>query len=232
MVWQSAMMIGAGLLVLLIGALAIAACCCKKVRQGTALLRRGVGGTRVSFSAMVAVPWLQRITEVDLTAKRIPVVHWGQGALHSRDGIALYSKIIFLLRIEPTAAGVRRALERMAAEESTGPDRFNDIFRERLSRAVASTFSELDYDVLYHRQEELKSRLEAKIAPLLAGFVLERIAIDHLARPAAGLQGTGPLSSLPAPRAQHEHSQSREPRQHASRASQPREIGSLHLPKQ
>ena len=49
-------MVGVVTLLILIGAVVIVLRCYKKVEQGTAIIRNGMGGTKVSFSGQVVIP--------------------------------------------------------------------------------------------------------------------------------------------------------------------------------
>ena len=65
-------MVAMTLVVLLfVGVLAMLVKCYHKVEQGSALIRNGLGGTRVSFGGMVIFPIIHRREMMDISVKRI-----------------------------------------------------------------------------------------------------------------------------------------------------------------
>jgi flotillin len=61
-----------------VGFLALLVRCYQKVSQGQALIRNGIGGTRVSFSGMFVIPILHRVEYMDISVKRIEIDRRGE----------------------------------------------------------------------------------------------------------------------------------------------------------
>ncbi len=58
---------------LIVGFFSLVVKCYRKVLQGQALIRNGVGGTRVSFSGMFVIPIFHRCEYMDVSVKRIEI---------------------------------------------------------------------------------------------------------------------------------------------------------------
>ena len=61
-----------------IGFLVLIAKFYKKVEQGEAILRNGMGGTRVAFTGQMVYPVIHKIEKLDITVKREEVDSLGQ----------------------------------------------------------------------------------------------------------------------------------------------------------
>ncbi|MHC4119306.1 MAG: flotillin family protein, partial [Planctomycetota bacterium] len=70
-----------------VGFLALLLKCYKKVAQGQALIRNGVGGTKVSFSGKFVIPILHRVEYMDISVKRIEIDRRTQQGLICKDNL-------------------------------------------------------------------------------------------------------------------------------------------------
>jgi len=75
-----ALLLGVGLVVLIVR-------CWHKVAQGSALVKNGMGGTKVSFSGMVVIPILHKVELMDISVKRIEIARSGEDGLICKDNI-------------------------------------------------------------------------------------------------------------------------------------------------
>src|SRR5688572_11364763 len=80
--------------------------CYKKVEQGTAIVRNGVGGSRVSFSGIFVIPVFHRSERMDISVKRIEIYRHGAEGLICLDNIRADIKVAFFVRVNQTQQDV------------------------------------------------------------------------------------------------------------------------------
>ena len=59
--------------------------CLRKVPQGSALIKNGAGGTKVSFDRAVIIPILHIVEMMDISVKRIEIDRSGEDGLICKD---------------------------------------------------------------------------------------------------------------------------------------------------
>ncbi|HVK57659.1 MAG TPA: flotillin family protein, partial [Candidatus Kapabacteria bacterium] len=59
----------------------------RKVEQGQALVRNGMGGTKVSFSGMIVLPILHQPEYMDISVKRVEIDRNGKNGLICMDNL-------------------------------------------------------------------------------------------------------------------------------------------------
>jgi len=89
-----------------LGFLALLIKCYCKVRQGQALIRNGVGGTRVSFSGMFVIPVLHRAEYMDISVKRIEIDRRAEQGLICKDNLRADIVVAFFVRVNNTMQDV------------------------------------------------------------------------------------------------------------------------------
>jgi hypothetical protein len=142
--WAELASIGAALLiVVLIGFLILLVNCYKKVEQGTAVVRNGVGGTRVSFSGIFVIPVFHRSERMDISVKRIEIYRHGAEGLICSDNI----------RVGRAAAG--RAVRRQVFRS---PQDGRQTVRFRRSVQLARAVQGRDSQDHRHGLERLRAR--------------------------------------------------------------------------
>ena len=83
-------LVGGGLIILVliaIGVLALIVRCYRKVEQGKAIVRNGMGGTKVSFSGIVVLPIVHKAETMDISVKRVEIDRNGKNGLICMDNM-------------------------------------------------------------------------------------------------------------------------------------------------
>ena len=96
---NAAIVTGVILLVLFLGICALIVRCWHKVSQGSAIVRNGMGGTKVSFCGMVIIPVLHKAELMDISVKRIEIDRSGEDGLICADNIRADIKVCFFVRV-------------------------------------------------------------------------------------------------------------------------------------
>lgn len=95
--------VGGMLLVLiLIAGIISVLTCYRKVEQGRALVRNGMGGTRVSFSGIVVFPIIHKCEIMDISVKRVEIDRQGKNGLICMDNMRADIKVAFFVRVNQT----------------------------------------------------------------------------------------------------------------------------------
>ena len=84
--------------------------CWQKVSQGSAIVRNGMGGTKVSFSGMIVIPGSAQVELMDISVKRIEIDRSGEDGLICKDNIRADIKVVFLRSREQRQTKTSNAL--------------------------------------------------------------------------------------------------------------------------
>lgn len=165
---------------ILIGLLAVIVKCYHKVRQGEALLRNGMGGTRVTFSGMVVLPVIHRCEYLDISAKRVEIDRTGSEGLVCRDNLRADIKVAFFVRVNNTAESVMKVAQGLGCVRASDPNALREFFDAKFSEALKTAGKRFDFADLYTSRVQFKEEILEIIGTDLNGYVLDDAAIDYL----------------------------------------------------
>lgn len=151
-----------------------------KAKQGTALVRNGMGKTLVSFDAMWVYPVLHLVESIDLSLKRIVVSCEGDQALHCKDKTVAKAKATFFIRIQENADDVRHAATWIGCKRSFDQSALEEIFAPRFAEALKAVAKQHDFDEISNNVIQFKESAMSIIGQELNGYVLDDASIDHL----------------------------------------------------
>src|SRR5687768_10603543 len=133
------MAIGVGLGVLcLIGAafLILAAKFYRKVEQGQALIKNGVGGTKVSFSGMPVFPIIHKYEYMDISVKRVEIDRNGKNGLICMDNMRADIKVAFFVRVNQTPQDVLKVAQSIGCVRASDINAITELFDAKFSEAL------------------------------------------------------------------------------------------------
>ena len=107
--------------------------CYHKVEQGTAIVRTGYGGVKVSFSGMVVVPVLHRWEIMDISLKRLEIFRHGSEGLICRDNVRADIKVAFFIRVNNSAQDVLAVAQSVGCRRASDSDRLTELFDAKFS---------------------------------------------------------------------------------------------------
>ncbi|MHA3774282.1 flotillin family protein [Verrucomicrobiota bacterium sgz303538] len=173
--------IGAAILVLIvIGGLFSILTCYRKVEQGRALARNGIGGTRVSFSGTVVLPIIHKAEYMDISVKRVEIDRQGKNGLICMDNMRADIKVAFFVRVNQTAEDVLKVAQSIGCDRASSQEAIVELFDAKFSEALKTVGRQFNFVDLYNSRDKLKDGILATIGTDLNGFVLEDVAIDYL----------------------------------------------------
>ena len=169
-----------GLLVIAVGFLAMLAKFFVKVEQGTALVRTGVGPTKVTFSGIPVIPIMHRAEFMDISVKRIEIYRHGSEGLNCRDNVRADIKVAFFVRVNNASADVLQVAQSIGCRRASDITALVDLFDAKFSEALKTVGKSFDFTELYTEREKFKNEILAHIGTDLNGYVLDDAAIDYL----------------------------------------------------
>src|SRR4030095_12398729 len=85
--------------------------CYRKVEQGKALVRNGMGGTKVSFAGIAVYPIVHRSETIAISVKRVESDRNGKNGLICMDNMRADIKVAFFVRVNQTPEDVLRVAQ-------------------------------------------------------------------------------------------------------------------------
>lgn len=172
---------GIALLVLIVGIFAFIAAFYKKVPQGKAIVRSGMGGTAVSFDrGIIVIPVLHQYEIMDIAVKTIDIQRMGKDGLICKDNIRADIKVIFFTRVNKNPDDIKKVAATVGCIRTTDPKVFHDLFEAKFSEALKTVARKFDFVELYSHRQQLREEIQQIIGQDLNGFVLDDCAIDYL----------------------------------------------------
>ena len=169
-----------GLFVLSAGIVALLLNCLRKVPQGTALVKNGMGGTKVSFDKSFVIPVLHIIEVMDISVKRIEIDRSGEDGLICKDNIRADIKVAFFVRVNKEIDDVKRVAQFLGCKRASDENALRSIFEPKFSEALKTVGKQFDFVDLYNSREEFREQILRIIGKDLNGYVLDDAAIDYL----------------------------------------------------
>lgn len=167
-------------LLLLIGGLIFIVTLYRKVPQGTALVRTGMGGPRVTFSGMVVVPVVHREELMDISVKRLEIFRHGSEGLICKDNVRADIKVAFFVRVNNAAQDVLNVAQSIGVRRASDQATLVELFDSKFSEALKTVGKQFEFVDLYSEREKFKEQILKVIGRDLNGFVLDDAAIDYL----------------------------------------------------
>ncbi len=167
-------------LILLCGILALLIRCWQKVSQGFAIVRNGMGGTKVSFSGMIVIPILHKSELMDISVKRIEIDRSGSEGLICKDNMRADIKVCFFIRVNKTKEDVERVAQFLGCNRASEENALRQLFEPKFSEALKTVGKQFDFVELYNLRDEFREQIVRIIGTDLNGYNLDNTAIDYL----------------------------------------------------
>jgi len=152
----------------------------RKVTQGQAIVRNGLGGTKVSFNGMVIFPVAHQAEYMDISVKRIEIERKANEGLICKDNLRADIKVAFFVRVNKTPEDVLRVAQSIGCARASAVDTIRTLFDAKFSEALKTVGKRFDFVQLYNERDTFKSEILKVIGTDLNGFTLDDCAIDFL----------------------------------------------------
>ncbi len=154
--------------------------CFRKVEKGTALIRTGLGETKVTFTGMMVYPVVHRAELMDISLKRIEIDRTAKNGLICKDNMRADIKVAFFVRVNNVREEVIRVAESIGCERASSEDEIRGLFDAKFSEALKTVGKKFDFIQLYEERDTFRDEILKSIGADLNGFVLDDAAIDYL----------------------------------------------------
>ncbi len=152
----------------------------RKIEKGTALVRTGVGGTKVYFNGGPVVPILHRADLIDISLKRVEIDRTGKNGLICKDNMRADIKVAFFVRVNNADEDVLQVAGAIGCDRASSVDEIRQLFDAKFSEALKTVGKQFDFIQLYEQRDQFRDEILKVIGTDLNGFVLDDAAIDYL----------------------------------------------------
>jgi len=183
-------------LLILLGIVVMLVKCYRKIDQGKAILRNGLGGTKVTFSGILVIPVLHRFEVMDLSVKRVVISRVGQDGLICKDNMRADIKVAFFVRVNKTPEDVMKVAQSLGTKRASEQQALIELFDAKFSEALKTVGKQFEFVELYESRVKFKEEILQIIGTDLNGYILDDCAIDYLEQ--TGLENLNPDNILDA----------------------------------
>ncbi|MDX5346742.1 MAG: flotillin family protein [Hymenobacteraceae bacterium] len=152
----------------------------QKAIQGEALVRTGLGDTKVSFSGIFVIPIIHKLEVMDITLKTIVISRTGSEGLICKDNLRADIKVNFFLRVNKTPEDVIQVAQSIGCKRASDHSALESLFDAKFSEALKTVGKHFDFVDLYQSRDDFKRQILQTIGTDLNGYVLDDCAIDYL----------------------------------------------------
>lgn len=153
----------------------------KKIPQGKAIVRTGVGGSQVAFNkGMYVIPVFHKMEIMDISIKKIDIARQQNDGLICKDNIRADIKVAFFVRVNKSVNDVINVAQNLGCERASDPETLKSIFEAKFSEALKTVGKKFDFIELYEARREFRDEILNIIGTDLNGYILDDCAIDYL----------------------------------------------------
>lgn len=153
----------------------------KKIPQGKAIVRTGVGGTHVAFNkGMYVIPIFHKMEIMDISVKKIDIARQQHDGLICKDNIRADIKVAFFVRVNKSVNDVINVAQNLGTERASDPETLKSIFEAKFSEALKTVGKKFDFIELYEARREFRDEILNIIGTDLNGYILDDCTIDYL----------------------------------------------------
>lgn len=169
------------IIIVIVGAIIVLLRALRKSPQGKALVRTGMGGTKVVLDGGLFVfPIMHTVEEMDISLKTIEVHRTGSEGLICKDNMRADIKVVFFVRINKDEKSVKEVAQTIGCKRASQQETLNNLFDAKFSEALKTVGKGFDFINLYTQREEFKKEILKTIGTDLNGYELDDCAIDYL----------------------------------------------------
>lgn len=167
--------------VIIVGIIAAIVSFYKKIPQGQAIIRTGIGGTKVAFEkGITVVPVAHLMERMDISVKTIEISRMQKDGLICKDNMRADIKVVFFVRINKNPTDIQNVAQTIGCGRASDPKTLHTLFEAKFSEALKTVGKRFDFVDLYDSRENFKIEILDIIGKDLNGYILDDCAIDYL----------------------------------------------------
>lgn len=154
----------------------------RKSSREVALVRTGAGGQRIVLDGgCLALPFLHKISEVNMRTTRLEVNRSGDKSIITKDRLRVDVAAEFYVRVQPSIDGVATAAQALGGKTFRAAE-LADTLEGKLADAMSSVGSNYSMDSLQDERGKYVSEVSKQLEDNLAtnGLVLESVSLTRL----------------------------------------------------
>ena len=154
----------------------------RKATREVALVRTGAGGQLVvTEGGCISLPFLHRISEVNMKTSRLEIERLGPKSIITSDRLRVDLGVEFYVRVDPSHEGVSTAAQALAGKSFRSSD-LADTLEGKLVDSMLSVAAGYTMDSLQDNRGKYSSEVSGILAPNLRqnGLLLESVSITRL----------------------------------------------------
>lgn len=154
----------------------------RKSSREVALVRTGAGGQRIVLDGgCLALPFLHRISEVNMRTTRLEVDRSGPKSIITKDRLRVDAAAEFYVRVQPSVEGVATAAQALGSKTFRAAE-LADTLEGKLADAMLSVGANYSMDSLQDERGKYVAEVSRELADNLAtnGLVLESVSLTGL----------------------------------------------------
>jgi len=154
----------------------------KKATREVALVRTGAGGQRVVLDGgCIAVPFLHKVSEVNMKTTGLEIERLGPKSMITRDRLRVDVGVEFYIRVQPTEEGVATAAQALGGKSFRASE-LAETLEGKLVDALLSVAARYTMDELQDKRGEYAAEVTETLSPNLAnnGLLLESVSLKRL----------------------------------------------------
>lgn len=153
----------------------------KKIPQGKAIVRTGVGGGKVAFNkGMYVIPILHKMEIMDISVKKLQIDRMENDGLICKDNIRADIKVAFFVRVNKNVDDVLNVAQIIGTDRASDAETLRNLFEAKFSEALKTVGKKFDFIELYEARREFRTEILNIIGTDLNGYILDDCAIDYL----------------------------------------------------
>ena len=154
----------------------------RKASREVALIRTGLGGQRIiTDGGFLALPFLHRVSEVNMKTTRLEVVRSGETSVITVDRLRVDATVEFYVRVDPSDSGVATAAQALAGKTFRSGD-LAETLEGKLVDAILSVAANYTMDELQNERGRYVAQVDEILKPNLSqnGLILESVSLTRL----------------------------------------------------
>ena len=152
----------------------------RKPKTGTALIRSGFGGTRITIGqGMLVIPGLHKSEIIDITAKKIFFHFKEKNALKFKENNFKEVTITFILKIQHDVESIYKAATTIGSKNVSNEEFLKEFFNDQLCNSIKTVSLKFDTSNLQSLSKEFSQEIIENIDNNLYGFSIEEIIMTN-----------------------------------------------------
>ncbi|MBF4982987.1 hypothetical protein FNJ87_01085 [Nonlabens mediterrranea] len=153
----------------------------KKVPTANAIIRNGLGGTKVAISkGIYVIPSFHTYEILDMTSKSIRVELLDNNNLITKDDVRIDIKASFLMRINNELEFIKKVAHTIGVENASNKEHLKELFSAKFIESLKAVARQYTFETLIDSRNNYRDLVIQNIGTDLNGFTLENCAIDYI----------------------------------------------------